>query len=252
MLPKHTILNLPGELRNKIYEFCQEEGTVCLRLHAEPVDQDKRHGPAYSQQFSKLLQVCHQLRSEFVAIYREKSVVEIQSVDLPSYLDVFLAPASLNHENAIGNLIIGLHHREQDHGIDILPLLRLIRESKYLQVQIKLYFYENELPDGDIHTWFRKLCHPGSAPLLHAYLDKAVKALEIRWEHDWEVLEICFEVHDEYYESWMETWRERYNGVPSVEEDVRRWSEEYGLKIGDMCWNIGFDVDPKFVTFWKV
>lgn len=68
-------LSLPGELRNRIYDFCVEEGTVNL--------------PASHTCFGNLRYVCKLLYTEYTPIYLATTVVILQAADINRYFAAF-------------------------------------------------------------------------------------------------------------------------------------------------------------------
>jgi hypothetical protein len=78
-----TFLSLPGELRNRIYDFCAEEGAVNL--------------PASQSRFGNLRYVCQLFYTEFSPVYLARTAVLIQPADIQRYLAVFY-PGLRSHE----------------------------------------------------------------------------------------------------------------------------------------------------------
>ncbi|RYO35158.1 hypothetical protein AA0111_g3221 [Alternaria arborescens] len=100
--PPTGLLELPGELRNRIYDFAQESGQVRVvykqSLHLEQVEQTSR-------QFCGLTQVCRKLRVEYLPVYNAQTIVSIDWLHTASYIDTFILPAGVEPEQARGNLI---------------------------------------------------------------------------------------------------------------------------------------------------
>lgn len=68
------LLSLPGELRNRIYDFCTEDGAV---------------NPASQSHFGNLRYVCQFLYLEFSPLYLARTAVVLQIGDVERYLSVF-------------------------------------------------------------------------------------------------------------------------------------------------------------------
>lgn len=68
-------LKLPGELRNRIYDFCAEDGAVNL--------------PASRSSFGQLRYVCRFLYIEFSPLYLARTAVVLQPADLERYVAAF-------------------------------------------------------------------------------------------------------------------------------------------------------------------
>ena len=76
-------LSLPGELRNRIYDFCAEDGAVNL--------------PASQSQFGNLRYVCQLIYTEFLPIYLARTAVILQPADVERYLASYY-PGLRSHE----------------------------------------------------------------------------------------------------------------------------------------------------------
>ncbi|KAF1848855.1 uncharacterized protein K460DRAFT_81724 [Cucurbitaria berberidis CBS 394.84] len=131
---KCFMLDLPGEIRNRIYYFAAEKRMVMFnpRRTTEPVDQsskiassvfsssedeplftlganaledfpfttketdDERRNKRATRQFRSLTQACRMIRNEFLPLYRRKTTYRICHVDLQDYLDMVLLPERLH------------------------------------------------------------------------------------------------------------------------------------------------------------
>lgn len=78
-----TFLSLPGELRNRVYDFCAEDGAVNL--------------PASQSRFGSLRYVCQLFYTEFSSVYLARTAVVIQPADVRRYLAV-IYPGLRSHE----------------------------------------------------------------------------------------------------------------------------------------------------------
>ncbi|CAN9430071.1 unnamed protein product [Alternaria alternata] len=138
--PPTGLLELPGELRNRIYDLAQESDQVRLvykpSLHHEQVEQTSR-------QFFGLTQVCRKLRVEYLPIYNAHTIVSIDCVHTASYIDTFILSAGVEPKQARGNLIVrtrtpAYHDESVEERVPTQAIIDLIALSKKnLQVTIK-------------------------------------------------------------------------------------------------------------------
>ncbi|CAN9359219.1 hypothetical protein CC77DRAFT_300428 [Alternaria alternata] len=130
VVPPTSLLELPGELRNRIYDFVQEPDQVRLvykpSLHHKQVEQT-------SQQFFGLTQVCRKLRVEYLPIYNAQTIVSIGCLHTASYVDTFILPAGVEPEQARGNLIVrtpAYHGESVEQRVPTQAIIDLIALSQ--------------------------------------------------------------------------------------------------------------------------
>ena len=78
------LLSLPGELRNRIYDYCIEPGAITLR----PAHRRHRYNPS-AIPFWGLRYTCRVLYTEYTPIYLARTTVSLQPSDVERYLLVF-------------------------------------------------------------------------------------------------------------------------------------------------------------------
>ncbi|PSN72513.1 hypothetical protein BS50DRAFT_658424 [Corynespora cassiicola Philippines] len=164
-------LELPGEIRNLIYQQSIEEDVV--RLRRLPSRRSYSPGPIYCQdvdptnlissQFGGLSLTCKQIRSEYFAIYLTKTTFEVGFKDLNTFLqDFFPHP----YEDMEGNLQVCI---DCVHGyvywedrVDLLPLLQLLSHCPNLNCSFVAHYFEhkNRIPS------LNKLLRRGEATFL--------------------------------------------------------------------------------------
>ncbi|KAI4910855.1 hypothetical protein J4E90_007111 [Alternaria incomplexa] len=104
-VPTSPLLKLPGELRNRIYNYAQEPRDV--HLTRKPTQQHEQTNKTH-RQFFGLTQVCRQLRSEYLPMYMAQTKVHIQCVDSLLYINTFILPTGTDPKQARGDLTVQL------------------------------------------------------------------------------------------------------------------------------------------------
>jgi hypothetical protein len=104
-------LDLPAELRNRVYDFAATP---------EKADQHTSVLPSLA-----LAQTNRQLRAEYLPICKTAPVV-IERDDLPAYFAAFYpTPESMKQAPSSITILVDCHADQLDATIDILPLLKL-------------------------------------------------------------------------------------------------------------------------------
>lgn len=80
-------LSLPGELRNRIYDFCAEDGAVNL--------------PASQSHFGNLRYVCQLIYTEFSSVYLARTAVILEPADVERYLAIYYPGLQAHEPNAL-------------------------------------------------------------------------------------------------------------------------------------------------------
>jgi hypothetical protein len=118
-------LDLPGEIRNTIYEYCEPSASQKL-VHSHDIT---RQTPAHTV-FS-LAGVNTQLRSEFLPLCQNGFTHRVQFEDLPSYIETFVAP----HDSVSGTISIGVSAPIKC-PVDVTPFMSLLRAYPGLTIEI--------------------------------------------------------------------------------------------------------------------
>ncbi|KAI4666568.1 uncharacterized protein J4E79_002607 [Alternaria viburni] len=127
--PKKTaplcFLDMPPEIRNRIYERMSEEVPIRMCRHDDPalVQREGEATPTKRRQYYNLTQVCHQLREEFLPIYAEKAHYIIDLWSQKSNLvkiDSLKGHVSLDIDAACFDM----------EPIDLLPLIRCLVRTR--------------------------------------------------------------------------------------------------------------------------
>ncbi|CAG5155870.1 uncharacterized protein ALTATR162_LOCUS3876 [Alternaria atra] len=139
--PNSRLLDLPGELRNKIYSFCIEPGPVPLRLRHE--DKVKPVG-----KYRCFAQTCRQIRHEFHLTYMEQTTFRLESTyHYARYIRDFYP---LTDEDTMmryrGSIISLVHHsRDKTEGVnefydaDIARVVQLVARSPNVRFTFELH-----------------------------------------------------------------------------------------------------------------
>ncbi|CAN9475514.1 unnamed protein product [Alternaria alternata] len=134
------LLALPGELRNKIYSFCVEPVPVSLRLRHE--DNTEPVG-----KFRCLTQTCRQIRREFQPLYRNQTIIRLESTyHYARYIRDFYPPADedtmLRYRGSIISLInhsSDVYGEKEFYDADIARVVQLVARSPNVQFKFELH-----------------------------------------------------------------------------------------------------------------
>ncbi|KAF1941078.1 hypothetical protein EJ02DRAFT_512705 [Clathrospora elynae] len=125
------LVALPGELRNRIYSFCKNDGIVEV---AHPRSRSKRGVDRTQHQFLGLTHVNKATRHEFMPIYRKGSAARVDLREVYDYISDVLVPSENTLGHAVGmepctaNIIMdlspALNHADL-FVMDLLPLFQI-------------------------------------------------------------------------------------------------------------------------------
>lgn len=129
------LLDLPGELRNHIYDYCVELGPVAL---PSPLHDQSPSRPL----FGGLRHACKTLYVEFTPIYLDRTVILIHSSNPGRYISaVYPKQQTLRNDGGHVNLSspnifgqIKLHVRIGD-ALDLTPFAGLLARAPYMSVE---------------------------------------------------------------------------------------------------------------------
>ncbi|KAF2871700.1 hypothetical protein BDV95DRAFT_46827 [Massariosphaeria phaeospora] len=130
------LLNLSGELRNKIYGYCIEAATQDLALRAPPTEVCFGGG---NRQFAALAHSCRKIRAEFQPLYLRHNQVRMRFLGLNQYLETFYPKfwtgSCCSYELLAlqGNIAIDIRHVNKTTEVDLLPLLGLYTHATELK-----------------------------------------------------------------------------------------------------------------------
>lgn len=231
------------EIRNRIYHFAQEDGKI--RCYDDRHNWEEQDGP-YSilpkipYQFLSLTQVCREIRHEFLPLYRARTVVCVQAHEVKNYINTVLAPADVEDEDVVGNVIIDLNACEGEKiEIDIKPLLQLLSKAKRLSVEafeyddFGVFFFKN------IRALPHEVLNITNPTLFSYYLDEAICAVVLMRQPSWNYdPELILVVKAAYWKSWMRVYDLRCDELDNcrgVWHEVEKWALSSGVRPGCNC-----------------
>jgi hypothetical protein len=200
---KRGLVDLPGELRNRIYHFVTEDGpitfTYASRRLREKLSDDEITASGIDQRVPRLIglmQTCRQLRSEYLPLYAGQTTIRVFHVDIGEVMrSHFPFFARDNQGNATGNLLlevipleitVPLRRTKQVYPIiDILPLIMYCWEHPGLRVSCHMALPVAER--GDIWEGFEEhvktICDLAAHTQLREWLNATVSAIEMEYGH---------------------------------------------------------------------
>ncbi|KAH6621834.1 hypothetical protein C7974DRAFT_397224 [Boeremia exigua] len=132
--PCHLV-SLPGELRNRIYDYCIESGPITLPLTL--------HGYAHSRPyFGGLRHVSRSLYVEFTPIYLDRTIVSLSPSDVERYLSVIYPKheAPSTDKFAVGGLGTNIHghiriNLRLSEVLDLTPFAGLLSRAPNIRIE---------------------------------------------------------------------------------------------------------------------
>ncbi|KAF2023368.1 hypothetical protein EK21DRAFT_118842 [Setomelanomma holmii] len=263
-LKRMTLLDLPGEIRNRIYDAAVGgENTQCKlsppeAANANPDDETSSGDPEKRQLYAfldrawlGLTQTCRQLRIEFLPIYFANLDIMIDYWNVYDYLATFIFQGKLNEDPTTKEYTLSLSssHNEISPSINIAPLLRTYKKSP----GFKLNFGEDHRYSYDVQcvlnrdntAWWEYMLKAISRIHYHAnlsfsYMDTLVKPefAEGWMSSGYSDLIFTAYILENYEECDAEVNRRRDN----YQEYCKAWAESFGFD--DMEEEFVVVVDP--------
>ncbi|KAF2030274.1 hypothetical protein EK21DRAFT_112191 [Setomelanomma holmii] len=237
------LLTLPGEIRNHVYTFACDHNEVKLtRSPSCKVQENPQEELSEGRQFYNLTQVCRQIRTEFLPIYRHTSKVRLQYIDLPAYLkDCVIHPS--DEAASIGNITFDVfsdgemsdnedYRPVADGKIDILPVMMLCKHGPNLHIRcgtIACKWCGSKSHRSDFEDTLNALFRLQEHPALAEYLKDAVAAAKLQYPP-----RLTFEIRGDHWKSWMKDWKAGHS-VNFGNEDMKSWCEGVGLRIDSLA-----------------
>jgi hypothetical protein len=256
---------LPGELRNRIYDFTTEDQRITYfpqRLEGWSNKDLRLYGIVREQpNYHALTQVCRLVRAEFSPIYARQIEVHVSHVDLEDYMVMGFPLLARGRDGKVhGSLYVdcrptsltSLRAAMQGYApmrddlraeptIDILPFLEHCMDLPDLRVRTGFhdtgYCAEDWVdPDNFVNTLLDVARRPG----LRKWLEEEVHAIFLRWPAKF----TCVIKEGDNYE-WMSKWAvlgfevNEDNGYEEEEEEeeeeehmqARKWRDQTGLRL---------------------
>lgn len=137
-LPACQLLSLPGELRNRIYDYCAEPWPITLH----PAYLRHRHVLS-RMEFGGLRYCCRVMYFEFTPIYLARTTVSLQPSNIERYLSVFYPKRSTVQDPIMSSNTLSL----RTHGVikislrlgevlDLTPLAGLLARIPGMRIEI--------------------------------------------------------------------------------------------------------------------
>lgn len=189
------------------------------------------------RQYLGLTQVCRQLRSEFLPLYKAKTTVSLLPINMYAYIDTWIAPLGLNEDEILGHVIIDVFDADpqQLRVLDIKPVLQLLRRARKLRVEtfdIMDWLSDNE---RGIEATLVDLYDIHDFRAFHGYMEQAMTKVEVRASEEIGV-EIVFELRIGAWEEWMGEWSKPdhdpdYRIPIELEDRVVMWGRLCGMDL---------------------
>ncbi|KAH3970250.1 hypothetical protein HBI81_020600 [Parastagonospora nodorum] len=235
-ITKCNLLSLPGEVRNRIYDFTQESRPVnFLSRRFDDVD-DSELSPYQMRkavpEYHSLTQVCRQLRAEYSPIYAATTEVRVFQADLMDFASKnYPYLARDPHGNVTGHLTIifafafGNRHC---NTVDLLAFLNHCKTLKNLHIRAPYYPCIFPRPDAEkdwesMGVQMDALLDVARRPKLQEWLQN-IERITVNIRFAW----IEYHVRAEKREDWMKQWRSADGCIVQL-PGFRRWVEVMGI-----------------------
>ncbi|KAF9691636.1 hypothetical protein EKO04_010259 [Ascochyta lentis] len=176
-------LMIPGELRNRIYEVSiaeelafEENDLPCLvqdsALEDFPACARTEAWTGKRKAYS-LTQVCHQIRDEFLALYRQNVKVSIRIDDLERYISEVIQPLNTDPTAVSGNISIIF---ESSGAINFRDIITLHNRAPHLHLSVP--------QDRASSDMMSILLNPHLWREFHAYIAEKTEQVQLHIEPD--------------------------------------------------------------------
>ncbi|KAF9697902.1 hypothetical protein EKO04_004200 [Ascochyta lentis] len=125
-------LDLPAELRNKIYEIICSGQPVKLSRRAHEVVRRRKSDQAHS--YLQLAHINRQIRQEFLPVYYHNIVPHFDFNDTPEFVRNFLLPRTINSGVHIVTLDISRITQHNQRPINVYPLLKFCKADPSIEL----------------------------------------------------------------------------------------------------------------------
>jgi hypothetical protein len=189
-----------------------------------------------------LTQVCRNIRSEFLVLYRAAILDSVLPQDLYEYIDAFLKSPGTSNNKIAGSIIIDFSANPSS-VLDIRPLLLLLRDVDNLHVgtydilEPDHFPLNQHLPAPDIRDILSNLYDIINLENFYNYVENAMTMLEIECD-DTKGVEIVFELGAAHWEPWMGVWSAPQDdpqsriGIPlETADNVVQWGSGCGMEL---------------------
>lgn len=173
-------------------------------------------------------------------MYMAQTTVAVQPQCALDYIEDYLLSTSEKEEDAIGNLIMDFDATED--AVDIKPLLELSERSKNISVKVNKPNFFLTGDKASLKDFMKGLFRVRNWSVFHQYLEKAVTALEVRYDED--VIKTAIYNKAKYWENWFDDYSTgmiKYNGVAF--EQYHSWALKSGMDVKPCC---TVDIETQF------
>ena len=189
-----------------------------------------------------MTQVCRNIRSEFLALYRAAILDNVLPQDLYEYIYAFLNSPGTSNDEIAGSIIIDFSANFSS-VLDIRSLLLLLRDADNLHVgtydilEPEDFPINQHLPAPDIRDILSNLYDIVNLEVFYNYVENAMTMLEVECD-DTKGVEIVFQLSPEHWEPWMGVWSRPQDdpqsriGIPlEIADDVVQWGRGCGMEL---------------------
>lgn len=139
--PVCPLLSLPGELRNRIYDYCIEPGWFSLLLSLPSTARWYRHNKLSHTHFGCLRYVCSVIRHEYTPLYLARTVVPLRPLNVEQYLAVFYPRLPIRGTNPSENLSLNSYgyirfRLRLGETLDLTPFVGLLCRAPKVRIEL--------------------------------------------------------------------------------------------------------------------
>lgn len=214
-----------------------EETLTKPKHNPEANSADRQPWIKTKRQYLGLTQVCRQIRSEYLPLYKSQTIASLLPIDLYAYIDTWITPPGLRDDQITGRLMIDLFadEFEQIRVLDVKPLLQLLRRAKNLLVETYDVMEWLSNSQRSLQATLIDLYDIHDMDMFYDYLDAAMTAFEVRSSEGIGV-ELIFELRAGYWEEWMGEWSKpdhdpNYRIPIELEDKVVQWGRQCGMEL---------------------
>ena len=242
------------EIRNRIYSFAKEDDKTEFAIKQDP------NGTKPAWQFLALAQVCRDIRSEYLPLYRASLNLQVQPKYVYPCLDTFFVPSGVKHEGVVGRLEVappcGLGNTGRTQEIDLKRLIMLSSVAQDFHVRfsrvIREELYEDEgdeIRDLTLSELMKDMVGMKDWLIFSQYVQYAVQKLVLGAQQIGECAGVWLTVvvKASHWKSWMLGWNNNdcrwegsgcprcFSGTPCRVKDIETWSRESGMVPDPEC-----------------
>ncbi|KAI8931029.1 hypothetical protein NX059_012040 [Plenodomus lindquistii] len=179
------LLQLPAEVRNRIYDFVIEPTSVRLRRTVRYVA-DKPPYHTYRREALALIHTCRQVRTEALPLYHKAVVPRLHFRNVEEYCDRIFPVTSKVRGQVVVDLNQGLGNAKrelnlQDHNslaCDLLPMINIMRLKPHLNITVQYTGHCLALPLSHVVVeTVNAILHPENRDMWYWYCTMYAEAI---------------------------------------------------------------------------